>query len=210
MNQLGSWWRVNNRDDLPLRTIKTLIYLIVQQKGDSILEHFTLIKNKDESELSYYIQKALRQCEQVDKQNSSTGSRRQNQSNSSNVSAMVVNTPTTTGKQNGNHGSHSKENFGLGGQSNIPRATGKCFPLQTRQYNSEDGTSHTIPVFQCEQDLKAYVDYTAKQIEIPLSYDNICSKPVQVKSVEDAERAVQQAQERLLKFKSFLERDPQV
>lgn len=215
---IGSWWRINSREDLPLRTIKTLIYLIVQQKGDSILDHFTLIKSKDESELSYYIQKALRQCEQVDKQNhSSSSSKRQNQSTLSNISLMseggggtpkmkqISDSASTT------NGKHSKENTESGQQTKMPRATGKCFPLQTRQFNSPElGQSGTIPVFQSETDVESYVEYTATQLDIPLSYDRIRSKQTApIQSVEDAERAVQNARERLFKFKTFLNGEQQ-
>jgi hypothetical protein len=59
------WWKDNRKDDTPLRTIKTLTYLIVQQKGDSVLNHLTLIRDRNESELCHYIQKALKQSDRL-------------------------------------------------------------------------------------------------------------------------------------------------
>ncbi|CAG2168733.1 unnamed protein product [Oppiella nova] len=59
------WWKDNNKSDTPLRTIKTLTYLIVHQKGESIFTHLTLIQDKNESELWHYIQKALKQSDKL-------------------------------------------------------------------------------------------------------------------------------------------------
>lgn len=58
----GKWWKDSCKvDDTPLRTIKTLTYLIVQEKGDAVLNNLTMIQDRNESELYQYIQKALKQ-----------------------------------------------------------------------------------------------------------------------------------------------------
>jgi hypothetical protein len=80
-----------NSNDLPLRTIKTLIFLIVKQRGEAIMSHFSLIENKDESELSYYVQKSLRQCEQTH----NNGKNNRNTSNVSSSSQALVSEQST-------------------------------------------------------------------------------------------------------------------
>ncbi|XP_054161485.1 protein mini spindles-like [Oppia nitens] len=59
------WWKDNNKMDTPLRTIKTLTYLIVDQKGEMIFSHLALIQDKDASELCHYLQKALKQRDKL-------------------------------------------------------------------------------------------------------------------------------------------------
>lgn len=48
-----------------MRTVKTLTYLIVHQKGESIVNHLTLIQDREESELCHYIKKALKQSDKL-------------------------------------------------------------------------------------------------------------------------------------------------
>ena len=48
-----------------MRTIKTLTYLLVHQKGETIVNHLTLIQDRNESELCHYIQKALKQSDRL-------------------------------------------------------------------------------------------------------------------------------------------------
>lgn len=55
------WKSDTSRQDTPLRTIKTITYLLVQQKGDSIYDHLSLINDRNSSELLPYIQRALKQ-----------------------------------------------------------------------------------------------------------------------------------------------------
>ena len=241
---------MNNRDDIPLRTIKTLIYLIVRQKGDAILSHFTLIENKDESELSYYVQKSLRQCEKNNQQ--------QPQKNKQNVSSISTNSDVTTlmnnnGRDqvffspcinnssfstsqgnkkldggndenssnmiitfNNNHGGKFNDDTSTkivvptsnGLESNLPpRVFNRDFPLQTRQLNCTNNASAAakIPVICSEDDLRLYCEYTARQLNMPeLNYDEIRARALDsnsIKSVSDAEHAVEAARDRLEKIK---------
>ncbi|XP_074596153.1 msps cytoskeleton-associated protein 5 [Brevipalpus obovatus] len=47
--------------DVPMRTVKTVIFLIIKNLQDKIFEHLTLVPNVEKTELFVYMQKALRQ-----------------------------------------------------------------------------------------------------------------------------------------------------
>lgn len=55
----SSNWR-NRSNDLPLRTIKTLLHTLAKHKGNKIMSHLTLIDNLQESEMEAYLQKVLK------------------------------------------------------------------------------------------------------------------------------------------------------
>ncbi|UXI18550.1 hypothetical protein NH340_JMT04493 [Sarcoptes scabiei] len=189
-----NWWKVSNRDDIPLRTIKTLVYYIVGSKGDSILDHFTLIKNKDESELSYYVQKALRQCDKIASLNIS------NTTKNSNTSQL---TTTPISKSNGHCQNELEEqkdqNFE---NSNILVDKSR---LKLRQISTESGKLAQIPIIQNDNDLKNYIEYTADKLNLPdLNYEMIKTKQHHIHSLEDAKLAVESAKQRLAQFKNFL------
>jgi len=47
-------------NEMPLRTIKTLLHSLAKLKGNKVLEHLTLIDNSDHSEVESYLRKMLR------------------------------------------------------------------------------------------------------------------------------------------------------
>ncbi|XP_046917779.2 msps cytoskeleton-associated protein 5 [Dermatophagoides farinae] len=192
-----SWWQLNRKDDLPLRTIKTLIFFIVSLKGDSILDHFTLIQNKDESELSFYVQKALRQ-----KFDKSTGSTNNNNNNSTTSKSSTLKNDSKNSKLDMNSPSRSFDNNssnatnGNGGnvkenqnQSPSPQQSSKQqrripelsprtdFPLRLRQIHNAESSANggmvsTIPIVETKEDFQIYCDHTAKKLQInELSYE---------------------------------------
>uniref|UniRef100_UPI00358F8D0F LOW QUALITY PROTEIN: cytoskeleton-associated protein 5-like n=1 Tax=Myxine glutinosa TaxID=7769 RepID=UPI00358F8D0F len=50
----------DRKDDLPLRTMKTLLYMLGKLQGPEILEHLGLIENRSESQLEAYLRKVTR------------------------------------------------------------------------------------------------------------------------------------------------------
>lgn len=59
----SEFWRADAaRNDIPLRTVKTLTYIMVQSLRSSVLQHLTLIPNPSESCLVRYIHRLLRDC----------------------------------------------------------------------------------------------------------------------------------------------------
>uniref|UniRef100_A0A8C4NE64 TOG domain-containing protein n=1 Tax=Eptatretus burgeri TaxID=7764 RepID=A0A8C4NE64_EPTBU len=50
----------DRKDDLPLRTIKTLLHMLGKLQGPEILEHLGLIENRSESQLEAYLRKVTR------------------------------------------------------------------------------------------------------------------------------------------------------
>lgn len=213
-NFLGSWWKSHNLSDLPLRTIKTLVYIFVEHKGDSILDHFTLIENKDESELSFYVQKAMRQHD--------------SKSNASNNSAMSTNSPNVNLKNGLNKeikpatlasggvglisptaNSHDNNNSVPNGkQYQLPND----FPLSTRLSTiDQDGNSNAtvrLPVIQNEVDLKKYVTFNANRLDISINFDELCSNAVPIESLEQAQQAVLLAEQRLRNLKDLCRNQP--
>ncbi|OTF72176.1 hypothetical protein BLA29_006769, partial [Euroglyphus maynei] len=221
----GSWWNLNRKDDLPSRTIKTLVFFIVSLKGDSILDHFTLIQNKDESELSYYVQKALRQ--KFDKSGTTTPGSATLKNDSINSNLDTPSRSSFDNNNNGNGNGNVKENHHVHPsppqqQCRIPELTPrtamKDFPLSVRQIQnpeSVDGMiSTTIPIVDNEN-LPIYCDHTAKNLEInELSHEMFHNyyrqsqqqqqQPIRIRNIDDAKRAVELAKQRLDHFKTYL------
>ncbi|UYV60269.1 msps [Cordylochernes scorpioides] len=54
----SSFWK-ERTTDIPLKTIKTIIFNLVKYKGDDIYKHLALIPNRQESDLEVYIQKLI-------------------------------------------------------------------------------------------------------------------------------------------------------
>ncbi|XP_015786397.1 cytoskeleton-associated protein 5-A [Tetranychus urticae] len=50
-----------NRNDIPMRTVKTIVFLIIKQFREDVFRHLTMIPDPEETELYSYMQKALRQ-----------------------------------------------------------------------------------------------------------------------------------------------------
>ncbi|KAH9418886.1 hypothetical protein DERP_004212 [Dermatophagoides pteronyssinus] len=218
-----SWWNLNHKDDLPLRTIKTLLFFIVSLKGDAILDHFTLIQNKDESELSYYVQKALRQKFDKSGTTNSTATSTPQQSSSVsllNDSKLEVKSPLTVFDNNGatngeeNHIHHSPQQQQCRIPELIHRTTMKDFPLRVRQINNteiDSTTTTTIPIIDNNEDLQVYCDHTAKQLQInELRYEKFRNyyqsqqQPIRIRKIDDGKRSVELAKQRLEHFKTYL------
>lgn len=54
----SSCWKEKN--DTPLRTVKTILHTITKMKGDSIMAHLHKIPNLKESEIEVYILRVLK------------------------------------------------------------------------------------------------------------------------------------------------------
>ncbi|KFM68160.1 Cytoskeleton-associated protein 5, partial [Stegodyphus mimosarum] len=54
----SSTWK-ERRDDTPIRTIKTILYKLVEIKGEDIMKHLSLISDRQESDLLNYLHKLL-------------------------------------------------------------------------------------------------------------------------------------------------------
>lgn len=63
----GEWFKENHRDDIPLRTMKTLTFMIVHHIGENVFNHLTLIKHKHQSQLIRFLEKALKEQKEKDK-----------------------------------------------------------------------------------------------------------------------------------------------
>ncbi|NWH70604.1 CKAP5 protein, partial [Piaya cayana] len=48
------------KSELPIRTLKTLLHALCKLKGPEILDHFTMIDNKNESELEAYVHRVIK------------------------------------------------------------------------------------------------------------------------------------------------------
>lgn len=134
------------------------MYLFVRKQGDAILEQLTLIQCKDESELSYYVQKSLRQCENSAKDEAESGKdensapavanglkgkqqqQKMEQLKSSNNSAKSVDDLTS-----------KMSSLRMGGGTTLPpthtlpRTLRPDFPLPTTQLNSSSTTVQPLP-----------------------------------------------------------------
>jgi hypothetical protein len=70
----AEFWKSDpSRPDTPLRTIKTITYLLVQQKGESIYDHLSLVTDQQNSELLPYIQRAIKQLSKGEPRDGSDG-----------------------------------------------------------------------------------------------------------------------------------------
>lgn len=58
-----SFWKKEGTDDVPLRTIKTITYLIVKHVGEDILDHMTLIPNAEQSDLMRYLHRIVNEMQ---------------------------------------------------------------------------------------------------------------------------------------------------
>lgn len=56
------WKRDASRQDTPLRTVKTIVFILIQQKGEEVFDHLTLIPDTSESELLAYMRRAIKQA----------------------------------------------------------------------------------------------------------------------------------------------------
>ena len=189
------------------------------------MDHFTLIQNKDESELSYYVQKALRQKFDKSGTTNSTATSTPQQSSSVsllNDSKLEVKSPLTVFDNNGatngeeNHVHHSPPQQQQ--QCRIPelihRTTMKDFPLRVRQINNteiDSTTTTTIPIIDNNEDLQVYCDHTAKQLQInELRYEKFRNyyqsqqQPIRIRKIDDGKRSVEFAKQRLEHFKTYL------
>jgi len=78
------FWKVEGRKDVPLRTIKTIIFLIVKNIGEEILDHVGLIPNPENTDLWRYLHRILNDMRQNNHQvNPFSPDMRQQQVNSS-------------------------------------------------------------------------------------------------------------------------------
>lgn len=182
---LGNWWRTEAKNDLPLRTLKTLIFLIVQQRGDAILDNFSLIERVNESELSYYVQKSLRHYKGNGESISSSEA-------STNTQNVAVASPLLNGKsiQNTSEQQHSDRS-----------------PLQSKPVNvlangsTQQHLSPTqpgeLPDIRDEECLKRYVLSNAEAMQISLNWEDLKKSAVPISSIEEASRAVEKARQRL-------------
>lgn len=191
---IGNWWKVNGHDDMPLRTIKTLVYHIVDFKGDAILGYFTLIEKTDESELFYYVQKALRQCEKLRANSNLTDSpKSQNQctidsiktpSSINSFNSAIASTPTINNKSD---------------EMDISK---NCC-LKYRPMNTESGKAVQIPVLQNTEDVKAYIDDVSKRLKAPeLRFEKIKSKDQMI--IQHPDQALESVRARTTKMQHFL------
>ncbi|RWS28250.1 cytoskeleton-associated protein 5-like protein [Leptotrombidium deliense] len=55
------FWKANHRQDTPLRTVKTVVFILVKIKKEAIFNNLTLIPNMEKTEVYSYIQRALKQ-----------------------------------------------------------------------------------------------------------------------------------------------------
>ncbi|RWS17773.1 cytoskeleton-associated protein 5-like protein [Dinothrombium tinctorium] len=55
------FWKVNHRSDTPLRTIKTVVFILVKNKKEAIFNNLTMISHIERTEIYSYIQRALKQ-----------------------------------------------------------------------------------------------------------------------------------------------------
>lgn len=187
------------------------------------MDHFTLIQNKDESELSYYVQKALRQKFDKSGTTNSTATSTPQQSSSVsllNDSKLEVKSPLTVFDNNGatngeeNHIHHSPQQQQCRIPELIHRTTMKDFPLRVRQINNteiDSTTTTTIPIIDNNEDLQVYCDHTAKQLQInELRYEKFRNyyqsqqQPIRIRKIDDGKRSVELAKQRLEHFKTYL------
>jgi len=54
----SSSWK-EGKDDTPIRTVKTILYMFVEIRGEDIMKHLSLIPDRQESELVSYLHKLL-------------------------------------------------------------------------------------------------------------------------------------------------------
>ena len=55
------WKKDPNRLDTPLRTVKTVVFILIQQKGEEVFDHLSLIPDTSQSELLSYMHRAIKQ-----------------------------------------------------------------------------------------------------------------------------------------------------
>lgn len=179
---------------MPLRTIKTLVYHIVDFKGDSILGHFTLIEKTDESELFYYVQKALRQCEKLRANSNVTDSpKSQNQ-------FTIESTKTPSSINSFNSAIASTPVTNLIDKTDEVDISKNC-SLKYRPMNTESGKTVQIPTIQNIDDVKAYANSVSKRLDIPeLKF----KKPKEQMIIQHPDQALESARQRTNKMQHFL------
>lgn len=57
-NYPNVWWK--DKNDTPLRTVKTILHSLTKMKGDTIMQHMNKIPNPKESEIEVYILRVLK------------------------------------------------------------------------------------------------------------------------------------------------------
>ncbi|KAI2800151.1 hypothetical protein BLOT_014064, partial [Blomia tropicalis] len=199
------WWR--DRNEMPNRTIKTLIYLMVKKRGHEILSNFTLIDNKGDSELLYYVQKSLRQYE------NSLASEKSHENSPGSVISTISETVENSSPTSNNrtplsqrnkltNGNDSIENRRLTTTMNGSKLPGQFnySPLKMVQVNSTDG--RILPQIMTSDDMRTYCQVLSRETNIQFDYDKIASNATKVTSIAEAKHLVDQARERLEKVKN--------
>ncbi|XP_015596923.1 protein mini spindles isoform X2 [Cephus cinctus] len=73
----SSWWK-KRKSDTPMRTIKTILHGMTKVKGNSLLNHLTLVNNTKESELHSYLIRLIATCKPDDPNSASRASSKSN------------------------------------------------------------------------------------------------------------------------------------
>jgi len=169
----SEFWKSGDkvRKDTPMRTIKTIVYLTIKQVKEDILNHLTLIPNKEESELYNYIQKALKQIKKDEQ--------------ASEASSKHISSLSTTSSSSSSSTSHSS-NFNLSATSRI-ELNSIISKLGTS--NTDEGLNllfnfcQTHPSF----DIKSFLEATSSEFFTKFALDGL-AKVKQEKKRESLNR----------------------
>lgn len=174
-----------------MRTLKTLIFLIVQQRGDAILDNFSLIERVNESELSYYVQKSLRHYK-------GNGDSSSTSDTSMPGPGQPARSPLPNGKSAANNSTQPQDRSPLKSVNAMSNGNGNAHHQHQHLLPAQ---AEGLPEIRDEEDLKRYVLSNAEAMQISLNWEDLKKNAVPIASIEEASRAVEKARQRLESLK---------